>query len=162
MTTARRYLVILCLGLSALLPRAARAMWNRVALRHGSTRSSVRLLPTTGSVPVARLKNVKPPVQVRASGTRTFFNAQERTAASFGDIIRTGAGGQADVLFSNGTQLALRENMQIEIAEPEAPRHSLVTRVARALSEVFVRPKRDAPVCLAGTIAAAQGMVLRL
>jgi superkiller protein 3 len=118
----------------------------------------VALLPHAAfALPVARLKNVKPPVQVRSGGSRAFAAAQERAALSLGDTIRTGAGGKADVLFSNGTQVALRENSQIEIAQPESPSRPLVIRVVGALSEVFVRPKGNTQVRTAAAIAAARG-----
>lgn len=109
------------------------------------------------ALPVARLRNVKPLVQVRSPGADAFVTVREKSALRFGDIVRTDAKGKADLLFSNGTRVTMREKSQVQIVAPEKKDSPLVIRVFGALSEVFVRPKGNTQVKTAAAIAAARG-----
>src|SRR5690349_16181696 len=91
--------------------------------------------------PVARLRRVKPVVEVRGTNVQSWLAARERNPLSYGQWVRTGTRGGADVLFNNGTQLALRANTQIEIIAPPSSAQPLVVRVVGALSEVFVKAR---------------------
>jgi hypothetical protein len=107
------------------------------------------------ALPVARLRNVKPQVQI--STGNGFLEARERAAIRFGDIVRTGNGGKAELLFTNGTRVAMRENSQIQLVAPGQKDSPMVIRVFGALSEVFVRPRGNTQVRTAAAIAAARG-----
>ena len=109
------------------------------------------------ALPVARLRNVKPPVRVASRRAAIFTVARERKGLRYGDIVRTGPGGQADIIFSNGTRVEMREKSQIHIIAPQTPRQPLVILIAGALSEVFVRPRGNTQVRTAAAIAAARG-----
>lgn len=113
-------------------------------------------LRKANALPVARLKNVRPVVEVRSENA-PFRVVRARQAVGFGNVLRTGPRGKADILFSNGTQLAMRENSQIEILAPAAPGNPLVVRVFGALSEVFVRRRGNTQIQTAAAIAAARG-----
>lgn len=116
------------------------------------------LMPTKAhALSVARVRNLKPMVQIKGKGAASFIMARDRNALRFGDTVRTLDKGKADLLFANGTQLALKENTQIEIVAPETPSNPLVIRVFGALSEVFVRPKGNTQIRTAAAIAAARG-----
>lgn len=109
------------------------------------------------AIPVARFKHVKPVVEYRRGSAASWTVAGERNALAYGDTIRTGAQGKADVMFSNGTLLAMRQNSTIQITEPKSAQDALVIRVLGAVSEVFVRPKGNTRVVTAAAIAAARG-----
>src|SRR5687768_17370976 len=91
------------------------------------------------ALPAAWLKNVKPLVQVRAARTRSIMPARERHSLYFGDIIRTGPRGKTDIMFSNGTQVAVRQNSQIQIVAPESTKSGLGIRLMDVLSAVWAR-----------------------
>jgi len=108
--------------------------------------------------PVARLKGVRPVVQLRgARSGAAWALAREKQAISFGNTIRTGAGGRAQVLFNNGTHLAMKANTQIEIIAPPSSSKPLVVRVTGALSEVFVRARGKTEIRTAAGTAAVRG-----
>ena len=109
------------------------------------------------ALPVARLRNVKPTVNVRVSSAKNFVAVKEKRAINFGDIIRTEKNGKAEVLFSNGTRVAMNGGSQIQVVAPESKTSPLVIRVFGALSEVFVRPRGNTQIKTAAAIAAARG-----
>ncbi len=112
---------------------------------------------SANALPVARLRNVKPTVSVRVSNAKDFVSVKEKRAIHFGDIIRTEKSGKAEVLFSNGTRVAMNGGSQIQIVAPETKTSPLVIRVFGALSEVFVRPRGNTQIKTAAAIAAARG-----
>ncbi len=105
--------------------------------------------------PVAKLHGVKPIVETKPS-KKGWIVARERTSLVFGDHVRTGPHGTAQVLFANGTELDLRSHSEIEIREPETPDKPLVVRLIGALSEVFVRVKGPTQIRTAAGIAASK------
>ena len=109
------------------------------------------------ALPVARLRNVKPTVNVRVASAKNFVTVKEKRAINFGDIIRTEKNGKAEVLFSNGTRVAMNGGSQIQVVAPETKTSPLVIRVFGALSEVFVRPRGNTQIKTAAAIAAARG-----
>ena len=109
------------------------------------------------ALPVARFKKVRPTVQVSANDKAPFVAIQARGALFYNNVIRTGPRGSADILFSNGTQLAMKANSRIAIAPPRGNNGPLVIRVFGALSEVFVRPKGNTQIRTMAAIAAARG-----
>ncbi len=115
------------------------------------------LMPAVRALPVARFKKVRPTVQVQSQAKAPFVAIQARGALFYNNVIRTGNGGSADILFSNGTQLAMKANSQIAIAPPQGSNGPLVIRVFGALSEVFVRPKGNTQIRTMAAIAAARG-----
>jgi tetratricopeptide (TPR) repeat protein len=117
------------------------------------------LLPSTNAqaIPVARLRNVKPSVQVRVAREGQFVGVREKQALRFGDTIRTDKKGKAELLFSNGTRVAMNGGSQLQILAPETKESPMVIRVFGALSEVFVRPRGNTQVRTAAAIAAARG-----
>ena len=115
------------------------------------------LVTSARALPVARFRNVRPTVQLRAGGAKTFAVVRERGAVQFGDVVKTGARGKADLMFSNGTQVAMRENSQIQIVPPASSQSPLVIRVFGVFSEVFVRPRGRTQIKTAAAVAAARG-----
>ena len=113
--------------------------------------------PLAHALPVARFRNVRPTVQLRAGSAKTFAVVRERGAVQFGDVVKTGARGKADLMFSNGTQVAMRENSQIQIVPPASSESPLVIRVFGVFSEVFVRPRGRTQIKTAAAVAAARG-----
>lgn len=141
---------------------ASRAASHRAVVTFLSS-FSIALLYTSlfcvsaSAIPLARLRRLEPTVfrqKERASG---WIVARERDALSYGDTIRTGTRGKADVLFANGTKIALRGGTSIQILSPSKPNSPLVIRLFGALSEVFVRPKGNTQIRTAAAIAAARG-----
>ncbi len=113
---------------------------------------------STWALPVARLKNVKPLVEVQKGRAKSFMAAHERDALNFGDTIRTGGNGKAGVWFANGTKAFLSgPNARLQIVAPASPDSPLTLRITGALSRVFVRPKGLTYVQTAAAIAAAPG-----
>jgi tetratricopeptide (TPR) repeat protein len=117
------------------------------------------LLPLADAhaIPVARLRNVRPSVQVRVAREAQFVGVREKYALRFGDTIRTDKKGKAELLFSNGTRVAMNGGSQLQILAPETKTSPMVIRVFGALSEVFVRPRGNTQVRTAAAIAAARG-----
>jgi Tfp pilus assembly protein PilF len=109
------------------------------------------------AVPVARLRRIEPVVSTQSGPGKGWIVARERDALEYGDTIRTGPKGKADVLFANGTKIALRARTSIQIMAPARADSPLVIRVFGALSEVFVRPKGNTQIRTAAAIAAARG-----
>lgn len=109
------------------------------------------------ALPVAHLHRVKAGVEIRTGGAPQWAAAHERSALDFGDFVRTGKQGKADLLFTNGTQVALRENTTIQIVRVTQPEKPLAVRLWGALSEIFVRPKGNTQIETAAAIAAARG-----
>ncbi|BCM94070.1 hypothetical protein IAD21_05967 [Abditibacteriota bacterium] len=110
------------------------------------------------ALPVARLKNVKPVVEVQKGRTQTFMEVHERDGLNFGDTIRTRDSGKAGIWFSNGTKAFLSgPNARLQIVAPTSPNTPLTLRITGALSRVFVRPKGLTYVQTAAAIAAAPG-----
>lgn len=116
-------------------------------------------LPSSNAqaIPVARLRNVQPSVQVRVGRDANFVGVREKYALRFGDTIRTDKKGKAELLFSNGTRVAMNGGSQLQILAPETKTSPMVIRVFGALSEVFVRPRGNTQVRTAAAIAAARG-----
>ena len=115
------------------------------------------LSPEAQAIPLARMRRLEPVVQVRSARARNWVVARERGALTYGDTMRTGAKGKADVLFANGTKIAMRGGTSIQIVPPANPNDPLVIRLFGALSEVFVRPKGNTQIRTAAAIAAARG-----
>ena len=109
------------------------------------------------ALPIARLRRVEPTVQLRHKSAKSWIVARERGAIVYGDTVQTGSKGKADILFANGTKVAMRARSSIEIIEPSNPNNPLIIRVFGALSEVFVRPRGNTQVRTAAAIAAARG-----
>lgn len=125
---------------------------------------SLALCQSAWALPIARLRNVRPTTQVRSTPKSVFVVARERNALQFGSGVRTLKNGKAEVLFSNGTRITLRQNSQIDIVAVERGTQPLVVRVVGALSEVFVRPQGNTQIVTSAAIAAARGtaFVVRL
>jgi hypothetical protein len=100
------------------------------------------------AIPVARLKNIKPVVQVRAAGTTRFVTVGKRRAIGLGDIIRTDKGGKADVLFANGARVSMPENSQLQIVAPRSATQPVFIRIWGTLQEVFVQPQANPKIRL--------------
>jgi tetratricopeptide (TPR) repeat protein len=113
--------------------------------------------PRAHAIPVARLRNIMPEVQVRPAGRASFVGIRERSPLLFGDIVRTGRGAKCDLIFGNGTQVAMRQNSSLEILPPSRDRQGLGVRVFGALSEVFVRSHGNTKIVTAAAVAAARG-----
>lgn len=109
------------------------------------------------ALPVARLKNVHPTVQVRAAQARVFIAARERQALNLGDFVRTNSHGKALLVFSNGTRITMKSNTMIQIVPPPSPRKALSIRMLGAFSELFVEPKAGTQIVTAAGTAAARG-----
>lgn len=111
--------------------------------------------PVVAGLSVARLKNVVPVVQVGRHGGR-FSIARARQALRFGNVVRTGPRGKADIVFANGTIVAMNSNTQISIDAPETSRSPLVIRVFGALAEVWVRKRGNTQIHTVAAIVAAR------
>jgi tetratricopeptide (TPR) repeat protein len=108
------------------------------------------------ALPVARLRSIKPVVEI-GDKKNAFRVAKHRNALVFGDTVRTGVGGKADILFNNGTQVALRERTQVQLIAPASEGKPLVLRVFGSLSEVFIRAKGPTEIRTAAGTAAVRG-----
>ncbi len=106
--------------------------------------------------PVARVKRVVPPVEASREGS-VFGPLRARAALYWNTSIRTGSTGAADILFSNGTLVAMKRRSRLQIERPGSPSSPLVLRVVGAFSEVFVRPHGNTIVRTGAAIAAARG-----
>ncbi|HVF85556.1 MAG TPA: TonB-dependent receptor [Abditibacteriaceae bacterium] len=115
------------------------------------------LPPGLQAIPLARMRRLEPVVQMRSARAQNWVVARERGALTYGDTVRTSAKGKADVLFANGTKIAMRGGTSIQIVPPANPNDPLVIRLFGALSEVFVRPKGNTQIRTAAAIAAARG-----
>lgn len=136
----------------------AKSVWSKLAmLIFVALATNGTVCPIAHALPVARFKKVRPTVQVSAREKAPFVAIGARGALFYQNIVRTGAGGSADILFSNGTQLAMKANSRIAIAPPQGSNGPLVIRVFGALSEVFVRPKGNTQIRTLAAIAAARG-----
>ncbi|MBI3923334.1 MAG: tetratricopeptide repeat protein, partial [Armatimonadetes bacterium] len=109
------------------------------------------------ALPVGRIKNLKPVVQAKSEKESKWEVARERRSLAFGDSIKTGPTGKADLLFNNGTQLAMRSNCQLQVEAPRSSNKPLVISVFGALSEVFVRAKSNTEIRTAAGTAAVRG-----
>lgn len=109
------------------------------------------------ALPIGRLKSLKPVVEIRADKAKKWSTTQERQSLAFGDTIRTGPSGKADLLFNNGTQVAMRSKCQLRLEAPASVNKPLVIRVFGALSEVFVRAKGNTEIRTAAGTAAVRG-----
>lgn len=109
------------------------------------------------ALPVARLLHVRPVTQLRATRGGAFTLARERSALTFGSIVRTGRNGKAQIAFSNGTQIVLDERSQLEIMSAPSPSQPLVIRLFGALSKAFVKPQGETRIVTSAAIAAAKG-----
>lgn len=112
---------------------------------------------SAAALPVARLKNIYPTVQVRAASVRIFKTAHERQALNVGDFVRTNNHGKALLVFSNGTRITMKSSTTIQIMPPTSQHKSLNVRVLGALSAVFVEPKAGTEIITAAGTAAARG-----
>lgn len=117
----------------------------------------VSLSPGSQAIPLARMRRLEPTVQMRSARAQNWSLARERGALTYGDTVRTSAKGKADVLFANGTKIAMRGGTSIQIVPPANPNDPLVIRLFGSLSEVFVRPKGNTQIRTAAAIAAARG-----
>ncbi|RYX81537.1 tetratricopeptide repeat protein [bacterium] len=106
--------------------------------------------------PVAKLRGVDPVVEIKSKKKR-WFVARNRSALVFGDHVRTGSSGAAEVIFGGNTSLVLRANTEIHITDPETPDKPLVVRLIGALGEVVVRSKGRTEIRTAAGIAATIG-----
>jgi hypothetical protein len=108
------------------------------------------------ALPVARMRGVQPVLEVKGE-RQTWKLASERGALVFGDTVRAGARGKADLLFNNGTRISLRAGSQLQILAPASAGKPLVVRVFGAFSEVFVRAKGPTEIRTAAGTAAVRG-----
>jgi tetratricopeptide (TPR) repeat protein len=107
-------------------------------------------------LPVARVKSVRPVVQ-RGDGKSAWTTVRSRDALFWNSVVRTGPRGHADIIFSNGTLIAMRANSRIQILPRQSASSPLVIRVFGALSEVFVRPRGSTEIRTMAATAAARG-----
>jgi hypothetical protein len=95
------------------------------------------------ALPVARLRNIKGVVQVRPVRTTRFVTVGKHQAIHFGDIIRTGKNGRADVLFTNGVRVPLRESSHLEIVKPASATQPMVIRMWGKFKKVLQIPRNS-------------------
>ena len=70
-------------------------------------------------------------LNVQRNGQKQFVSLPVRAALQRGDIVSTGANGRANLLFSDGSRVKMRENSRLEITAPDVPKQG--TSLFRAL-----------------------------
>ncbi len=129
---------------------------SRLSVTFGFSLLLLGVCETSYALPVARMRGVRPLVEVK-NQNRPWKLASERGALVFGDTVRAGARGKADLLFNNGTRIAMRAGSQLQILAPPSDGKPLVVRVFGALSEIFVRAKGPTEIRTAAGTAAVRG-----
>ncbi|BCM90610.1 hypothetical protein IAD21_02464 [Abditibacteriota bacterium] len=107
--------------------------------------------------PVAKLRNLRPIAEIKG-GKKGWLVARERGSLVFGDHVRTGPRGAAQIVFlGSDTNITLRANTEVEVKEPETASQPLAIRLIGAIGEVFIRSKGHTEVRTAAGIAATGG-----
>lgn len=100
--------------------------------------------------------HVKPTVEVGSNIKGPWQQAREKTSLRYGQWIRCRQGGQADLLFNNGTDLVLHQ-ASIQLVRPASNNDPMVIRLVGALSSVFVRSQHKTVIRLANDGHLSQG-----